>query len=232
MLQGLNLHPESMEAVILAGGRGRRLRPVTDHVPKPLIPIKNIPIIERQITYLQKFGVKKVIICTGYKSEQIKDYLQARGGLVETVFSIESSPLGTGGAIKNASSHIHGKTFFVINGDIITDINLEQMKKTTNSIATIPLRTKYGTIQLDDNKITGFAEKANVPGAFMNAGIYHLSRDILDDLPIIGDIERTVFPEYANTNRLFCVRFTDPIWHSIDSFKDLEECADCMPADT
>ena len=67
-----------MKAIILAGGRGKRLRPVTDYVPKPLIPIKNVPIIEWQIRYLKKFGIDEVIICTGYKQEIIENYLDSK----------------------------------------------------------------------------------------------------------------------------------------------------------
>ena len=91
-----------MKAIILAGGRGKRLRPITDYVPKPLIPIKNIPIIEWQIKYLKKFGVSEVIICSGYKTEMIENYLNNKKLGVKITFSIEKKPLGTGGAIKKA----------------------------------------------------------------------------------------------------------------------------------
>ena len=67
-----------MKAIILAGGRGKRLKPVTDYVPKPLVPIKNIPIIEWQIRYLKKFGINEVIICTGYKADMIESYLSMK----------------------------------------------------------------------------------------------------------------------------------------------------------
>ncbi len=105
-----------MKAIILAGGRGKRLKPLTDYVPKPLIPIQNIPIIERQINYLKKFGVTEVIISTGYRTEQIENFLKARKNLgVKITFSKEKTPLGTGGAIKKAKNLIKEKTFFVIN---------------------------------------------------------------------------------------------------------------------
>ncbi|MEX2059743.1 MAG: sugar phosphate nucleotidyltransferase, partial [Nitrosopumilaceae archaeon] len=70
-----------MKAIILAGGRGKRLKQVTDYVPKPLIPLDNIPIIEWQIRYLKKFGIKDIIICTGYKTEQIENYLRVKNNL-------------------------------------------------------------------------------------------------------------------------------------------------------
>ena len=77
-----------LQAIILAGGRGKRLKPVTDYLPKPLVPIKNIPIIEWQIRYLQKFGIKKVTVCTGYKTNMIENYLNTKNLNSEIIFSI------------------------------------------------------------------------------------------------------------------------------------------------
>ncbi len=79
-----------MKAIILAGGHGKRLRPITDYVPKPLVPIKNIPIIEWQIKYLKKYNVNEVIICTGYKTEMIENYLGMKNTGVKIKFSIEN----------------------------------------------------------------------------------------------------------------------------------------------
>ena len=128
-----------MKAIILAGGRGKRLKPVTDYVPKPLVPIKNIPIIEWQIKYLKKFGIKEVIICTGYKADMIESYLNVKKLGIKIKFSIEKSPLGTGGAIKKAGKMINEKSFFVINGDTITNIDLRKLASKKNSIAAIEI---------------------------------------------------------------------------------------------
>lgn len=217
----------SMQGVILAGGRGKRLKPITDYVPKPLVPINNVPIIEWQIKYLKKFGVREIIICTGYKTEQIEDYLKSKNNLgVKISFSVEKTPLGTGGAIKKITKMIKGKTFFVINGDIITNIDIKKMKNKINAIAAIPLKTKFGTLQLKDDKIINFFEKKELSEIFMNAGIYHLSKNILKDLPNKGDIEKTLFPKYAKNNKLHNVKFTKSAWYSIDSFKDIEDCSE------
>ena len=216
-----------MQAVILAGGRGKRLKPITDYVPKPLVPIKNIPIIEWQIRYLKKFGIKDIIVCTGYKTEQIEDYLKSKDNLnVKISFSVEKTPLGTGGAIKKISKLIKNKSFIVMNGDIITNINLKKIQNKNNSIAAIPLKTKFGTLQLDEDKIVNFFEKKELPEIFMNAGIYCLSKDILKDLPSKGDIEKTLFPKYAKNNKLHNVKFLKSLWYSIDSFKDIEDCSE------
>ena len=214
-----------MKAIILAGGRGKRLKPVTDYVPKPLVPIKNIPIIEWQIKYLKKFGIKEVIICTGYKADMIESYLNMKKLGIKIKFSIEKSPLGTGGAIKKAGKMINEKSFFVINGDTITNIDLRKLTSKKNSIAAIELRTKYGILEVESDKIINFKEKKEIPDTWMNAGIYHLQKEILKKLPVKGDIEKTVFPDYAKKGLLDTIKFKNVEWFSVDSFKDMEECS-------
>jgi len=214
-----------MKAIILAGGRGKRLRPITDYVPKPLIPIKNKPIIEWQLKYLKKFGVTEAIICTGYKQEMIENYLDMKKIGMKIKFSIEKTPLGTGGAIKKAGKMINDESFFIINGDTITNIDLKKLAKKQNSIASIELRTQFGVLETKSDKITKFKEKKPISDLWMNAGIYHLQKDILQDLPIKGDIEKTVFPDYAKKEKLNIVKFRNVKWYSVDSFKDMEECS-------
>ena len=214
-----------MKAIILAGGRGKRLRPITDYVPKPLIPIKNIPIIEWQIKYLKKFGISEIIICSGYKTKMIEDYLNNKKLGIKITFSIESKPLGTGGAIKKAGKKIKDKSFLVINGDTITNIDLKKLIKRENSIASIQLKTKFGILQTHKDKIIKFDEKKEINNIWMNAGIYHLKKETLKELPVIGDIEKTLFPDYAKKEKLSTIKFTNSKWYSIDSFKDMEECS-------
>lgn len=218
-----------MQAIILAGGLGSRLKPITDYVPKPLIPINNIPLIEWQIRQLQKFKIDDFIICTGYKTDQIEDYLQHKDHFGAKIqYSVESSPLGTGGAIKKASKLIKGKSFLVTNGDVITTIDVRKLLTHPNSIALIELRTKFGTVELDDSRITTFREKKPLENTWMNAGIYHLERTILSDLPSKGAIEETTFHTLAKKGALTGIRFKDAFWHSIDSHKDLEECSKAL----
>lgn len=215
----------AMKAIILAGGRGKRLKPITDYVPKPLVPINNIPIIEWQIKYLKKFDVKEVIICTGYKADMIESYLNMKELGIKIKFSIEKSPLGTGGAIKKAGKMINEKSFFVINGDTITNIDLHKLASKTNTIAAIELRTKYGILETESEKIVNFKEKKEITDTWMNAGIYHLQKEILKKLPVKGDIEKTVFPDYAKKGLLNTIKFKNVEWFSVDSFKDMEECS-------
>jgi NDP-sugar pyrophosphorylase family protein len=214
-----------LKAIILAGGRGKRLRPITDYVPKPLIPIKNIPIIEWQIKYLKKFNISEVIICSGYKTKMIENYINNKKLGIKITFSIEDKPLGTGGAIKKAGKKIKDKSFLVINGDTITNIDLKKLIKKENSIASIQLKTKFGILQTDKDKIIKFDEKKEINDIWMNAGIYHLKKETLKELPDVGDIEKTLFPEYAKKEKLSTVKFRNTKWHSIDSYKDIEECS-------
>ena len=210
-----------MQAVILAGGRGQRLRPITDYVPKPLTPLANVPLLEWQLRYLDRFGIRDVVVCSGYKTQMIENYLE-RMGHGRVAVSAEDEPLGTAGAIRNASDLIRGE-FYVLNGDIITDIDMGAIPP--NHIASVPLRTQYGVLELDGDRVAGFGEKAPLPGMWMNAGIYRLERDVLNRLPERGDIERTLFPQWAAAGGLGVARFPNARWHSIDSFKDMEECS-------
>ena len=214
-----------MKVVILAGGQGSRLKPITDYIPKPLIPINNTPILEWQIRYLKKFGINDIIICTGYKTDQIENFLNKKKFGVKVRFSIEKAPLGTGGALKKIAPLIKEKSFLVFNGDIITNINLKKMLSKTNSIAGIELRTNFGIIETADGKVKKFREKKEIANVWMNAGIYHLDRKILKDLPVKGNIESITFPKYARNGKLNFIKFKNVKWYSIDSYKDIENCS-------
>ena len=215
-----------MQAIILAGGKAKRLRPITDYIPKSLIPLDNIPIIEWQIKYLKKNNINEIIICTGHKTEMIENFLEMKNNFgIKIKFSKEKTPLGTGGAIKKAGSLITNESFFVLNGDIITNIELKKLIKKPNSISSIELKTKFGIMEIKNDKIIQFREKEEIANTWMNAGIYHLQKETLKDLPKRGDIEKTLFPEYAKKRKLNTVKFRNIKWYSIDSFKDMEECS-------
>ena len=215
-----------MKAIILAGGRGKRLRPITDKIPKPLIPINNMPLIERTIKYLKKYGISEIIISSGYKSTQIEKFLKKNKNFgCEIIFSNEKTPLGTGGAIKKALKHVNEKTFLVLNGDIVTNIDLKKILKKPNTIAANELKTKFGTMDIKNNKILKFNEKKDVTDVWMNPGIYHLSKDIEKLIPKKGSLEGIVFPKMTKNKTLETVKFKNVMWFSIDSHKDIEECS-------
>ena len=105
--------------------------------------------------------------------------------------------------LKKAAKKINDKSFLVINGDIITNIDLKKLFKKDNSIAAIQLRTKFGILQTDNDKIIKFDEKKEISDIWMNAGIYHLNKDTVKELPNVGDIEKTLFPKFAKKEKLF-----------------------------
>ena len=212
-----------MKALILAGGRGKRLRPITDRIPKSLIPINKKPLIQYTINYLKKFGINEIIICAGYKSTQIQNFLKKKKNFgCKIEYSIETKPLGTAGAIRNAIKNLSDESFLVINGDIITNINLKKILKKPNTIAANELKTKFGTMEIRNNKILKFNEKTDVENVWMNPGLYHLSTDILKILPHKGSLEGEIFPKLAKKKSLHTIKFKNVLWHSIDSFKDIE----------
>ena len=215
-----------MKAIILAGGRGKRLRPITDKIPKPLIPINNKPLIERTIKYLKKYGITEIIISSGYKSNLIEKFLKKKKNFgCNIVFSIEKTPLGTGGAVRKALRFIDEESFVVLNGDIVTNIDLKKILKKPNTIAANELKTKFGTMDIRNNKILKFNEKKDVSNVWMNPGIYHLSKNIEKIIPRKGSLEGIVFPKMAKNKTLETIKFKNALWFSIDSHKDIEECS-------
>jgi len=215
-----------MKAIILAGGRGKRLRPITDKIPKPLILINEKPLIERTIKYLKKYGITKIIISSGYKSDLIEKFLKKKKNFgCEIIFSTENTPLGTGGAIRKALRYVDEESFLVLNGDVVTNIDLKKILKKPNTIAANELKTKFGTMDIKNNKILKFNEKKDVSDIWMNPGIYHLSKNIEKLIPKKGSLEGVVFPKMVKNKTLETVKFKNILWFSIDSHKDIEECS-------
>lgn len=219
-----------VKAVILAGGFGKRLKPITDTTPKPLIEICGKPILVRQIEWLRSHGVKDVILCIGFLKEKIIDYLgNGKKFGVNVGYVVEDEPLGTGGAILNAEHLLKGdKHFLVLNGDIITDLDpkplIEGVEGYVGALALVPLRSPYGIISTDDRGvITSFTEKPVLHTYWINAGIYCLSAEIFHYLKEKSSIETTAFPELAAKGLLKAVCYNDCFWRSIDVHKDIEE---------
>lgn len=217
-----------MKAIILAGGEGRRLRPLTNDKPKPLLEVGGKPIIEWQIEWMKKYGVNSFVISAGYMKDKLIDYLGSGSKYgVDIEFVIEEEPLGTAGAIKYArSSFLKESAFVVANGDIITNFDLGKLVAANKQVATIsltPLRSTYGIVDSDGTRVLGFREKPIIKDNWLNAGIYAMSTKIFDYLPDSGSLESIVFPKLAAEGLLECMKFDDVYWCSIDNFKDFEE---------
>ncbi|MFP3347401.1 MAG: nucleotidyltransferase family protein [Sulfolobaceae archaeon] len=218
-----------MKAVILAGGFGKRLRPLTDERPKPLIEIAGKPIIEWQIKWLKKFGVTSVFVLAGYKKEVLIDWVaknQDKLGIPIAILT-EDQPLGTGGAIKRLNGFIsNGEKFFVLNGDILTNLDLSKLgdDKAVAVISLVPLRSPFGIVKVDsEGNIIQFVEKPVLKDFWINAGIYSMNSEIFEYLPEKGDIEKETFPLLAQKGLLKGITFDDVYWRSIDTLKDYEE---------
>jgi NDP-sugar pyrophosphorylase family protein len=223
----------SLLATILAGGFGKRLRPFTEEYPKPMISVGGRPLLEYQIMWLKKHGFNEIVLLVGYKKEKIIEYFGSgsRYG-VKITYIVEDEPLGTGGAVKNAEHILSKEDFFlVLNGDILTNLNpLPLVEKLLSSdflavIATIPLPSPYGILQLEDDTVYGFIEKPLIRDYWINAGIYAMKPEALKYFPERGDLEKTAFPAMARDKKLGAVKYVDVFWKAIDTFKDLEEAA-------
>ncbi len=183
-----------MKAIILAGGLGERLKPLTAITPKPLLPINGKPILLHVIEGLKRYGITDVILAIGYKAEQIHEFLGDGSEIgVNISYFIEKERLGTGGAIRFASSGIDD-TFIVLNGDNLADYDysriIESHKKNkaklTLTLTPVADVSQFGVAELDGEKIKRFVEKPkkkDAPSDLINAGAYVFEPCILEMLP-------------------------------------------------
>lgn len=217
-----------MKALILAGGLGTRLRPLTYSTPKPLLPIGPAPMIEHQIKFLKKNGVGKAVLAIGYLREQIWRYFTSRG-MEGIEYSVEEKKLGTGGCVRNASDKLND-TFLVLNGDILVS-SLDVQKfidfhKEKGGVATILLKrmedpSRYGVVKMDGDKVKNFLEKPEgLRNELINAGWYIFEPEIFDYIPK-GPVsmEREVFPKLVEEGELYGYSF-EGYWKDIGVMED------------
>ncbi|MFC2051058.1 NDP-sugar synthase, partial [Chloroflexota bacterium] len=215
-----------MKAIILVGGEGTRLRPLTYTVVKAMLPILNKPFIEYVFRYLGSHKIREIILAMGYKPDCITDYFGDASQLgTKLVYSVETEPLGTAGAVKNAERHIDN-AFFIMNGDIFTDINLTEMlrfhkkkgAKVTIALAPVDDPTRFGVVETDSNqRVTRFVEKPKpeqVTSNMINAGIYITEHEILNRVPQGKRFmfERDVFPVLLSEGEPVFGYATDAYW--------------------
>ena len=230
-----------MYALILAGGKGERLRPLTDTLPKPMAPVAGKPILERQLEWLKAGGVDGVVFLAGYRWEAVRDHFgEGSWNGIRVSYSIEDSPLGRGGAIKQGypMAAADGLPVVVTNGDIITrqplrelvDFHRESPARGNGPAVTllaVPMVSPYGIVDMDDGgTVVGFREKVDLPH-WINGGVYVFDREVFAEFPDLGDHEVETFPRLAREGRIAALR-TRSYWTSIDSFKDLREAEDFL----
>ncbi len=222
-----------MYAIVLAGGKGERLRPFTEDRPKPMVEIMGIPILSYQLQWLQGQGVTDVVVSCGYRHEVIQAYFGRGERLgVRIAYAVEQEPLGRGGALRLALGQVPEGEDVVIatNGDTITNLRLAPLLEHHRShrmLATIvltPFVSPYGIVEFDgDGRVTQFREKPELP-YWINAGVYALSPALRDRLPERGDHETTTFPELARAGRLGVFK-SQAYWRGVDTIKDVNEVA-------
>lgn len=229
-----NLGSGRVIAVILIGGQGTRLRPLTIDTPKPLLPVVNRPFLHYQFDVLKSHGVRDVVLCAQYRSEAFERAVgtgRALGMRIKIVR--EDRPLGTGGALKNAERQIASRgTFLVLNGDVLNAFDVRaflSMHRKKRAMATLALTrsvsdpTVYGLVRTArDGRIEAFLEKPSwdeVVSDTINAGAYLFEPEVLDLIP--GDepcsLEREVFPRLLQSGQRFFGHETGGYWIDIGS---------------
>lgn len=209
------------KALILAGGKGSRLKPITDEIPKPLIPLQEKPIMQHTIDLFKKFNIKDIILSIGYKGEKIKEYFgNGKKFGVNITYVEENEPLGTAGPLRLAKDMLTD-TFVMCNADELKNIDLMDMylfHKENKGLATIALTTvedpsAYGVARLKGNRIMEFIEKPpkeKAPSKLINSGLYLLEPDVIDYVPKEGYamLEKDVFPKIAAEGKLLGYPFS------------------------
>jgi mannose-1-phosphate guanylyltransferase len=219
-----------MKGVILVGGEGTRLRPLTVNRPKSMVPIANEPFLARMIRYLKAGGIDEIILAMGYLPDRIRAYFGEGESLgVRLVYSVEESPLGTAGAVKLAAPYIGGETCFVFNGDVLTDLDLDALlrfhraRRAQVTIALSPVDNPsiYGVVETaTDGRIRRFIEKPppeEVTTNLINAGTYVMEPEVLDRIPP-GEFymyEHGVFPGLLEAGAPLYAFASDCYWIDI-----------------
>ncbi len=215
-----------MQAVVLVGGKGTRLRPLTLETPKPMVPVMNMPFLERTLRRLKAAGIEDVILPAGYLPEAITSYFgDGSAWGLHVRYVIEETPLGTAGALKNLQQYITGP-FFVLNGDILTSLDLRVMlnaHQEKGGVASLHLirvedPSAFGCVVHDaKGRISAFVEKPSrgeAPSNEINAGTYLLEPEVLDLIPAARpvSIERETFPAIIAGDRPMYAFTTADYW--------------------
>ena len=223
------------QAVIMVGGKGTRLRPLTDHRPKPLLPVLGVPCVEYVIRRLVESGVKEIIMACGYKSEDMVRSIGdgSRFG-ISIEFSYEDEPAGTAGSVKLLEDRLQ-ETFLVASGDVLADVDLVAMGKAhrendatvTMALTTVDKPTEFGIVGLDEQgRIYRFLEKPSLEEVFsnlINAGIYILEREVLKRVPQgeFYDFSRNLFPDLMSNGFRLQGHVLQGFWKDIGRPTDL-----------
>ncbi|MEM2904495.1 MAG: nucleotidyltransferase family protein [Candidatus Bathyarchaeia archaeon] len=223
-----------MNAIIVAGGLGLRLRPLTNDLPKCMVKVLGKPLIGHVTEWLRENGFREVLFALGYKWEAVRDYFKdGRGFGVAIRYSIEPEPLGDAGAVRYALSRGDlGDEVLVVNGDIITDLKLERMlqyhlkARQKGGLATVAVGHvpyPYGVLSLTNGgRVVRIAEKPMLP-VWTSIGIYMLADEALDELPEKGNLAEATLPKLAERGQLYAYKANGAFWRTVDDVKNLQD---------
>jgi len=218
-----------VKAIVLVGGEGTRLRPLTYHTPKPLLPIVNVPFLERQLSWLAGHGVDEVVLSLGYLPEAFeRHFASGRFGAMRVRWVVEREPLGTAGGIRFAADGIDERVV-VCNGDVLTDLDLtalvrfhdERAAEATIALTRVDDPSAFGVVPTrDDGEVVAFVEKpppGKAPTNWINAGTYVLEPSVLARIPsrLTVSIERETFPRMLDMPRRLFAQHSDAYWIDI-----------------
>ncbi len=225
-----------MKAVILAGGVGTRLRPLTYVLPKCLLPIGGVPLLEHTVNYLKSYGVSEFVVCVAYLKRQVMEAIGDGSRLGTSIKYAEAdSPLGTAGQLKTAEPFIDG-TFVAMNGDIVTNLDIHKLLTRhweSQRIATIALKkfefkVPYGHVTTTpDLTISAFSEKPTLE-LMANAGVYVFERRLFDYIPAgkVCSLETDVFPALVARGEKPSAYYQDASWNDVGTLTDFEKVND------
>lgn len=215
-------------AVVLAGGEGLRLRPLTSDKPKVMVSVAGKPILDWILQWLVGNGISRIVVGVAYKKDVVIEYVTRLNLPVRVEFSEHSVEGGTGEGFRLAIERfVPDQTFFAMNGDELTNIriaDLESFHHRSGALATIAvanLRSPFGVVTLSGGKIVEFKEKA-VLDSWVSTGIYAFNHEVLQYLPAKGNIEVETFPKLARLGKIAAYRHRG-FWGTVNTLKDLNE---------
>lgn len=216
-------------AVILVGGAGLRMRPLTEDLPKCMIPLHGKPLIYWTLTWLKENGFEHVVLGVSYLKETVINYIKKNPFGIRIDFSEHSQEGETGEGFRLAiQRYVNDENFLAMNGDELTNLNLEKFfdlhfnEKAIATVAVSPMHSPFAVIEVSGSEVIRFNEKPILEDKLVSAGIYVFNHEITKYLPKIGSVEKTTFPSLVKERLLKAYRLNaNERWITINSTKDL-----------
>ena len=225
---------DDVEAVVLVGGKGTRLRPLTLSAPKPMLPTAGVPFLAHLLSRIRAAGVRRAVLGTSYLAETFSEHFGDGAALgLDLSYVVEDEPLGTGGGIRNVAKHLSSEHVLVFNGDVLGGTDLRAVVDThrrteadvTLHLVRVPDPRAYGCVPTAaDGRVLEFLEKTEAPPTDqINAGCYVFRRSVIDSIPEGRpvSVERDTFPELLDTGSRLSGHVDDAYWRDMGTPADL-----------